>query len=220
MRSISQLAFRFKKILFSATVLLCLLAISLFAIKYQTQNNNCMYDACEGVNAYNLHHYAEAFPWFQKVATEDHDPRAMSYLGYMYLNGLGVPRNYQQAMYWYQKAAALGNTGVMNNIGNLYHYGEGIPQNYKEAMLWYKKAALHGDTYGMNGIGSLYENGQGVTRDYQQAMKWYQKAAAQGNAYAMDNIGFFYEDGKGVAQNYQQAMQWYQKQRLRGMFSQ
>lgn len=50
---------------------------------------------------------------------------AMNNIGYMYRNGLGVPRNYEEALFWFQKAANLGNSSAQYNIGNLYCWGKG-----------------------------------------------------------------------------------------------
>ncbi|MBR0097489.1 MAG: SEL1-like repeat protein, partial [Synergistaceae bacterium] len=37
-------------------------------------------------------------------------------LGNMYINGRGVQQDYQQALYWYRKAAEQGDAGAQNNL--------------------------------------------------------------------------------------------------------
>lgn len=46
----------------------------------------------------------QAFGWFRKAAVQGHSP-AQAMLGAMYYDGLGVQRDYNQALAWYQKAA-------------------------------------------------------------------------------------------------------------------
>ena len=46
--------------------------------------------------------------WLQKAANKN-NPKAELFLGTIYFQGDGVPRDYQQAMGWYKKAAAHGN---------------------------------------------------------------------------------------------------------------
>jgi uncharacterized protein len=60
----------------------------------------------------------------------------------MYENGEGVETDYQEAMKWYQKAAAAGNATAMNIIGWMYDKGEGLSEDDVPALEWYKKGKL------------------------------------------------------------------------------
>jgi TPR repeat protein len=53
----------------------------------------------------------------------------------MYAEGAGVPRNYDEAMKWYRKAAEQGEAFAQSNLGFMYENGKGVPQNYDEAMV-------------------------------------------------------------------------------------
>jgi hypothetical protein len=53
---------------------------------------------------------------------------AMGNLGRRYRDGHGVTQNYQQARWWYEKAAAAGNVMAMDNLGWLYRGGHGVTQ--------------------------------------------------------------------------------------------
>lgn len=139
------------------------------------------------------------------------DPEVKTKIGYLYEKGLGVSQDYQEAVKWYRKAAALGNVVAENNIGNLYIEGHGVPRDYQKAMEWLLKAASQGDTPAETNIGALYTDGRGVHQDYREAMKWFQKAAKKENAKAEYNIGAFYNNGQGVSKDYQKAMKWYEK---------
>src|SRR5262249_200141 len=64
----------------------------------------------------------------------DHgDTNAMRNLGYLYVEGQGVARDYLKAREWYKKAADKGNADGMNGLGTLYHEGLGVPQDYAKA---------------------------------------------------------------------------------------
>jgi TPR repeat protein len=146
-----------------------------------------------------------------RVLAETGDPWAVSYLGWSYRDGLGVERDYAEAMKWFRKAAEAGNTDAMCNIGVLYRDGLGVERDYAEVMKWYRKAAEAGDTDALCGIGLLYHDGLGVERDYAEAMKWFRKAAEAGNADALCGIGVLYHDGSGVERDYAEAMKWFRK---------
>jgi TPR repeat protein len=50
----------------------------------------------------------------------------------MYDNGLGVDRDYAEAMKWYQKAADQGNAIAEGDVGFMYDNGQGVQQDYAE----------------------------------------------------------------------------------------
>jgi TPR repeat protein len=47
--------------------------------------------------------YAEAMGWYRKAADQG-DRNAENLIGTLYSNGLGVPRNLEQAGHWFSKA--------------------------------------------------------------------------------------------------------------------
>jgi TPR repeat protein len=57
--------------------------------------------------------YAEALKLYCEAA-EQNDARAFTNLGWMYLNGRGVPRDNSIAVLWFRKAAASGNPQAAN----------------------------------------------------------------------------------------------------------
>ncbi|MDE7381637.1 MAG: sel1 repeat family protein, partial [Muribaculaceae bacterium] len=53
----------------------------------------------------------------------------------------GVKQDYNQAVFWYRKAAEQGHVGAEYSLGVMYENGEGVKPNYNEAVKWYRKAA-------------------------------------------------------------------------------
>jgi hypothetical protein len=76
----------------------------------------------------------------------------------MYLLGAGTPRNYSQAMLWYQKAAAQGYAAAQSQIGGMYMKGEGVAKDPAQARAWYQKAAAQGWRPAQNALAQM--NGQ------------------------------------------------------------
>jgi TPR repeat protein len=62
----------------------------------------------------------------------------------MYANGRGVPKDDQQAVVWYRKAAEYGLPDARYSLGLAYENGQGIPQDLTLAMAWFRKAAEQG----------------------------------------------------------------------------
>ena len=117
-------------------------------------------------------------------------------IGYLFHHGVGVKRNYEKALEYYERSAELGNSYALNNLGRLYENGYGVEVDYKKAMEYYEKSAEKGNSYAFNNIGYLYENGFGVEVDYKKAKEYYEKSAELGNSYALNNL-----DGCGVTES-------------------
>ena len=110
-------------------------------------------------------------------------------LGLMYHEGKvkDVPKDVQQAMAWYRKAAEQGVARAQYNLGVMYANGEGVPKDEQQAMLWYRKAAEQGVARAQYNLGVMYDNGRGATKDEQQAYFWWLLASAQGHQGAANN---------------------------------
>lgn len=160
--------------------------------------------------AYKNSDFRRAITLFDLAARQG-NAEAMNGLGFMFMNGTGVERNYTAAMEWFEKSATLGNSRAMNRIAILYMDGLGRPINREEAVKWLRKAADLGSVHATSNMGWVHEMGYGVPRNYEEAMKWYVKAVEMGHADACLNVGLMYELGLGVLKDPQKAIDWYVK---------
>jgi TPR repeat protein len=62
--------------------------------------------------------HRQALNWFQRSASNGVSP-AMTTIGVFYEDGWGVPRDVEQAVAWYRKAAALGEPAAQDNLKRL-----------------------------------------------------------------------------------------------------
>ena len=115
------------------------------------------------------------------------DKSIQFYLGVMYMDGRGVPKDDSEAVKWYRKAveqyrksAEQGYARAQYNLGVMYANGRGVAKDESEAVKWYRKSAEQGNVGAQFYLGFMYENGEGVTKDDSEAVKWFRKAAAQG----------------------------------------
>ena len=72
-----------------------------------------------------------------------------------YQFGKGVEQDYQQAAYWYGKAATQGYAPAQTHLAYLYASGKGVGQDLQQAIAWYQKAAAQGDADAQKGLQAL-----------------------------------------------------------------
>lgn len=119
--------------------------------------------------------------------------------------------DYEEALYWYRKAARQGYKVGQYNLGVFYARGQGITKDLDLAIKWYKKAAAQDYANAQYNLGVFYERGTGVEKDVHLAADYYRDAAAQDYPNAIYNLGVFYERGQGVRENKRKAAELYQR---------
>ena len=91
-------------------------------------------------------------------------------------------KKYEQAIYWWQKAADAGDSTAQYRLAFCYLKGEGIEKDVEKAVYWWQKAADAGDSDAQNSLAFRYFKGDGVEKDVEKAVYWWQKAADAGNS--------------------------------------
>ena len=57
-------------------------------------------------------------------------------VGKLYEDGVGVRRNYSEAVNWYRRAAEQGHRRAQSGLGHLYLNGRGVPKDVVEGAAW------------------------------------------------------------------------------------
>lgn len=117
-------------------------------------------------------------------------------LGYCYLYGFGIQKNFEEAKKWIEKSASAGNARATALMGYIYERGYGVTQDFKMALDYYLESASHNDPMALTNLGYMYEMGSGTSRDMARAIEFYQEAADQGWALAENNLGWLNVTGK------------------------
>ncbi len=95
-----------------------------------------------------------------RASAEAGDIYGYNNLGYAYENGVGVPRDMQQAISWYEKAAEAGQPNAPVNLGLIYSQGlGGVAKNPKKAAQWFAMAARNGSPWGNVHLAEVYASG-------------------------------------------------------------
>jgi TPR repeat protein len=175
--------------------------------------------ACAGTYAAQDAEPADASISHLQTKANGGDILSQRTLGDRYLNGDGVPRDWDQSAKWYRAAATQGDKLSQFSLGMLLKDGaNGLQKNLTEAAQWFRAAAEQGDATSQVFLADMYANGDGVPKDPSEAAKWYIKATAQSSnpTIQLDIAGKFYH-GYGVPKDYTEAEKWARKSAEQGL---
>jgi len=79
----------------------------------------------------------------------------MNWVGYYYMNGIGVDTNLDEGIRWYRLAAENGEKYGMYHLAHCYFDGEGVKKDSKEGMKWLRRAAKNGHKESQQELNSL-----------------------------------------------------------------
>lgn len=124
----------------------------------------------------------------------------------IYYNGEMVPRNCQQALYWFEKVANR-YYDALTIMGELYEEGECIPQDLTKAKDYYQQASDCGVPLAEYRIGTLLYN----EKNYEEAFSYFIQAAEDNDKpvpEAMRKLAACYRYGFGTSIDLEKEKYW------------
>lgn len=127
--------------------------------------------------------------WLAKTAGYG-DSISQYELGRLFEEGAKVPRNYEKALYWYERAANQNRLEAMCAAAYMYLDGKGTQVNVDKAVDWYEKAAMQDYTPAQRKLYEIYSSDQDKIPDLVKAYQWLYLA-----------MTFMFPDSKNVSEN-------------------
>lgn len=195
--------------------------------------------ANEGLNNYRLGHYFKAAPILSnetgKDAVVDYYLAKMNLYGYgvlknntnaqQYFKQAGdkgwLPaqlflaqyalkdEKYEDALYWFKKAAAGNNRQAQMYCAAAYLFGVGVKKNTDSARSYFIAAARNGDPVAQYTLAEYFLESKQESRNKNLALSWLKKAVEQGSAAAQTKLGVLFATGNGVVQDPNKAKEWF-----------
>lgn len=100
-------------------------------------------DFAHGVAAYDAGDYAKAARYWQPLA-ERYDLAAMRNMGNLYRRGLGVEKDAEKALAFYEAAAKRGFAPAQYAAALMHISNDGVAYNGEKAIMWLTRAAQNG----------------------------------------------------------------------------
>ena len=143
-----------------------------------------------GSSYYDKGNYQEAIKWYTKAA-ENGNSDAQSELGFMYMNGEGVPVNKSEGARWLIKAGQNGDAMAQRALGYMYKNGDGVYKSESESKKWFKEAAP-----------KFYDLSKKLMKSVnKQCVNFFEEVADMGilpyNVWSMFHLGAIFYYGEG-----------------------
>ena len=107
-------------------------------------------------------------------------------IGVIYHRGLGVPKNYKEARFYYEQLLSPGHAKAQNNLGVIFNEGQGLENNVACAADLYRKAANKGARLAQYNLGfisyckSIESELEDIQSNLREAYIWISIAMANG----------------------------------------
>ena len=138
--------------------------------------------------AFEQGQYLTALDLAERAANKG-DPQAHTLVARIYAEGLGVPKDEAQALYWLRNAAERKQPEAEYLLAIVHRHGWlGAPRNPKLSLHLLQRSALQDHAAAQFELGLAYIDGRIVKRDPQEAYGWLSRAARQGHARAAEYV--------------------------------
>jgi hypothetical protein len=142
--------------------------------------------------------YMTAFAIATRRVDEKKDVKAMTLLGELYANGLGIGRDEKKAAAWYQLAVDRGDREAMFALAMLHLAGRTGAVNREQGAKLLAAAAKLGHITATYDLALLYMEGQLFPQDFARAAELFRSAAQAGSPEAQYALATLYKEGRGV----------------------
>ena len=143
-----------------------------------------------------------------RIARDPEDAPAMTLLGEIYNQGLGVPQDPVKAAEWYRLASKRGEARALAALGLMAMDGRGMDKNPAQGRAWLEEAARKGEPAASYNL-ALLLLATGKQADLLRAVALLRTAAEAEVADAQHALGSLYLKGRGVPRDTAEAARWF-----------
>jgi TPR repeat protein len=164
--------------------------------------------------------HEKAFSYYLQASKQSHPPSTYR-AAVCYEHGAGTKKDFQRAVQFYRKAAALGDVLSMYKLGTILLNGTiNQDKNPREGLTWLKRAAAQADQscpHALHELGMIYEGKNPETNgliipDPNYSQELYLKAAQFGYSPSQYKLGLCYEYGLlNLPMDSRRSIAWYSK---------
>src|SRR5215217_923576 len=145
-----------------------------------------------------------------RLEKNNNDAAAMTLLGEIYNQGLGIPVDPKKASEWYRLAAQRGDSHALAALGLMALDGRGMARNTAQGKAWLEEAAARGNALASHNLALLLLTSETNT-DLQKAIELLKRASDAEIPDAQHALGVLYLKGRGVERNAAEAARLFER---------
>lgn len=145
-----------------------------------------------------------------RLTKNSNDAAAMTLLGELYNQGLGVAMDPRKASEWYRLAAGRGDAHALASLGLMALDGRGMAKNAAQGRAWLEQAAAKGNPLASHNLALLLLTSDNDA-DLKRAVDLLKKAAAAEIPDAQHALGVLYLKGRGVERSSAEAARLFER---------
>jgi TPR repeat protein len=136
------------------------------------------------------------------------DAAAMTLLGELHNQGLGVPQNLASAVEWYRLAAGRGDPNALYALGVMAVDGRGMAKDSGRGRAFFEEAAAKGEARAAYNLALLFLASEDP-KDIVKAVEFLRRASEAEIGQAQHALGVLHLKGRGVARDPAEAARWF-----------
>ena len=144
------------------------------------------------------------------VAAVADDPDNARLVGHL-ARVLRLEERFDEAFYYAEEAARMGNPSAWGALSEAYRFGLGVDRDLTRAAEAAKRGAMMGATPLRVLVGMHYREGWGVPQSFPEARRWFELAAQFGNSSGITALGDLFRRGQGMAADPIRALDQYRR---------
>jgi TPR repeat protein len=142
-----------------------------------------------------------------RIKRDPNDAAAMTLIGELHNQGLGLPQDPVKAAEWFRLAGARGDARALSALGLMALDGRGMDKNPDQGKAWLEQAAVKGEPAAAYNLALLLLS-TGAAGDLLRAVELLRVAARAEIADAQHALGVLYLRGRGVSRDPAEAALW------------
>jgi TPR repeat protein len=141
------------------------------------------------------------------VTNDPVNPRLLGLLGRV----LRLDLRYDEARYYLEQAASLGNSSAYADLSDIHRLGLGVPEDKELSATYARLGAMMGNTNMRVALAMHYREGWGLPQSFTEARRWFELAAVSGDTAAITALADMHQRGQGVPENAGLALDYYRQ---------
>lgn len=138
------------------------------------------------------------------------DAAAMTLLGELHNQGLGVSQDPPKAVEWYRLAAKFGDANALYALGVMALDGRGLAKDPAQGRAWFEEAAQKGEPRASYNLALLLLSSEDP-KDLLKAVELLRRASEAEIGQAQHALGVLYLKGRGVSRDPVEAARWFER---------